>query len=110
MANQKYESLLTGTQIAGGACIAVSFSVANLLSPQTFRDKDRPHYLPAKICLVVVMAASILVTGLLRLVYEHRNSEADRLNEPALSRPERNSVLRAGPVLDFADREFRYAT
>jgi hypothetical protein len=87
----------------------VSFCVANIVAPQTFQPADAPKYLPAKITLIVVMGTTIVVAIGLRMLYRMRNARADRYREPAMSRFERNSVIRAGASLDFADTKYRYS-
>jgi hypothetical protein len=55
------------------------------------------------------MIVAIIDAVLLRLLYGHRNSRADKNNEPAMSKYERDAVRRAASgSLDFADRSFRY--
>jgi MFS family permease len=96
-------------KIAGGAILAASFSIGNLVSPQTFQARDAPQYIPAKITLIVAMAAAIVVALLLRVLYGVRNARADKYEQPAMSRIERNAVLGARAFLDFGDTEYRYS-
>lgn len=96
-------------KIAGGAIIAASFSIGNIIAPQTFQARDAPQYLPAKITLIVVMGAAIVVALGLRLLYGFRNSRADKYEEPAMSHFERNAVIKARANLDFSDSEYRYS-
>lgn len=60
-------------RIATSAAVAVAFSVANIIGPQTFRAADAPGYLPAKMTVFAVCAASVVVTVWLRLLYGRRN-------------------------------------
>lgn len=87
----------------------MSFSIANIIAPQTFQPADAPKYLPAKITLIVVMGTTIIVAIGLRLLYGTRNTRADKFREPAMSRFERNSVIRTSASLDFADPKYRYS-
>jgi len=87
----------------------VSFCVANIVAPQTFQPADAPKYLPAKITLIVVMGTTIVVAIGLRILYGMRNTRADRFREPAMSHFERDSVLKTGACLDFADTKYRYS-
>jgi len=96
-------------KIAGGAIIAASFSIGNLIAPQTFRAADAPGYLPAKITLIAVMGGAVVVAVGLRLLYGIRNAHADRCDEPAMSHFERRAVVTARAVLDFGDTEYRYS-
>ncbi|KAJ5689846.1 hypothetical protein N7462_004238 [Penicillium macrosclerotiorum] len=72
-------------KVSGAAIISAGFSVANIIGPQTFQSKDAPHYIPAKITLVAVNAAAMVVATILRVVYGIRNKTADRLQIPARS-------------------------
>lgn len=87
----------------------MAFCVANIIAPQTFQSADAPNYLPAKITLIVVMSTTIIFAIGLRVLYGMRNTRADRLKEPAMSRFERNSVIKTSARLDFADRDYRYS-
>ncbi|UNI17597.1 hypothetical protein JDV02_003929 [Purpureocillium takamizusanense] len=60
-------------KVTTNAAVAVSFSVANIIGPQTFRAADAPGYLPAKITVFAVCGGSIVVAVLLRLLYGWRN-------------------------------------
>lgn len=96
-------------KIAGGAIIAASFSIGNIIAPQTFQSVNAPRYLPAKITLIAVMGAAIVVAIGLRVLYGIRNARADKFEEPAMSHFERNAVVRARAVLDFGATEYRYS-
>ncbi|KIW99684.1 uncharacterized protein Z518_11097 [Rhinocladiella mackenziei CBS 650.93] len=60
-------------RVASNAAIAVSFSVANIIGPQTFQAKDAPDYIPAKITIFAVAGGAMAVSVLLRLLYGFRN-------------------------------------
>jgi len=121
-------------KISGGAIIAAAFSIANIIGPQTFQDKDRVNgyvlillfiihpslpksytvisdipfsYMPAKYTLVASTSGSILVAVALRILYGYRNSRADKLGEPAMSHIEANAV-RARLSVEFSDPGYRY--
>lgn len=53
--------------------IAGSFSIGNIVGPQTFRAKDAPHYVPAKITVLATQAGAALMTVLLFLHYVREN-------------------------------------
>jgi len=55
------------------------------------------------------MGTTIVVAIGLRLLYGTRNTRADKFREPAMSRFERDSVIRSGASLDFADTKYRYS-
>jgi hypothetical protein len=96
-------------QIAGGSIIAVAFSIANIIGPQTFQQKDaKSNYYPARVTLVATTASAIVVAVLLRILYGYRNVRAERLGEPAMSHIEATAV-RGRTSVDFADPGYRYA-
>ncbi|KAJ5131636.1 hypothetical protein N7448_005794 [Penicillium atrosanguineum] len=95
-------------KVSGAAIISMGFSIANIIGPQTFQAKDAPQYIPAKITLVAVNAAAILVSTGLRVMYGIRNSRADRFGAPARSSMEARQANK-GNVQDFHDdKSFRY--
>ncbi|KAL4800877.1 major facilitator superfamily domain-containing protein [Aspergillus venezuelensis] len=76
-------------KVAGSTLISAAFSIANIIGPQTFQAKDAPGYIPAKITLVAVNSAAIVVSTALRVLYGRRNARADRVGGAARSRMER---------------------
>jgi len=96
-------------KIAAGAIIAASFSIGNIIAPQTFQAADAPRYMPAKITLIAVMGGAAVVAVGLRQLYGYRNARADSWDEPAMSHFERRAVVTAGAGLDFGDTEYRYS-
>lgn len=68
----------------------------------------RTRYIPAKITIVAVNAAAIIVSTALRIMYGRRNSTADRLGTPARS-PIETRLAEKGEVQDVHDdKNFRY--
>ncbi|EYE89968.1 MFS general substrate transporter [Aspergillus ruber CBS 135680] len=94
-------------KVSGAAIVSAGFSIANIIGPQTFQAKDAPQYIPAKITIVAVNAAAIIVSTALRIVYGRRNSTADRLGTPARSSIE-SRLTKKGEVQDVHDESFRY--
>ncbi|KAL2869473.1 major facilitator superfamily domain-containing protein [Aspergillus lucknowensis] len=72
-------------KVAGCALVSVGFSIANIIGPQTFQARDAPGYIPAKITIVAVNAAAIVVSTALRVLYGVRNAKADRMGDSARS-------------------------
>ncbi|XHG08008.1 hypothetical protein AWENTII_011138 [Aspergillus wentii] len=72
-------------KVAGCSLVSAAFSIANIIGPQTFQARDAPRYLPAKITVVAVSAAAIVISACLRVLYGMRNSKADRLGVAARS-------------------------
>lgn len=68
-----------------------------------------PRYIPAKITIVAVNAAAIVISTGLRVLYGYRNKRADRLGTPARSRLEAKLAQgRAGHGDVHDDVNFRY--
>ncbi|KAL5357581.1 major facilitator superfamily domain-containing protein [Aspergillus floccosus] len=75
-------------KVSGSTLVSAGFSIANIIGPQTFQARDAPAYIPAKITIVAVNAAAIVISTCLRVLYGYRNKRADRLGTPARSRLE----------------------
>lgn len=54
--------------------MAFSFGVGNIIGPQTFRAKDAPQYLPAKITVLVTQCAGAVLAVALFGYYTWSNS------------------------------------
>lgn len=70
----------TGSNVAGQtkrvisvALVSGSFSVGNIIGPQTFQAKDAPDYIPAKTTVLATQAAAALLSFLLFLYYVWAN-------------------------------------
>ena len=59
------------------AAIAGSFSIGNIIGPQTFQAKDAPNYHPAKIAVLATQASAAFVTFVLYLYYVYENRRRD---------------------------------
>ncbi|KAK3301752.1 major facilitator superfamily domain-containing protein [Chaetomium strumarium] len=96
-----------GTKRAfAAAIISGSFSLGNIIGPQTFQAKDAPDYRPAKIAVMGTQAGCALTTFLLFLYYVWQNKKrtSERENEDVFMNPEAwaNST-------DRENKSFRYA-
>jgi hypothetical protein len=60
-------------KVTTNALVAIAFSIANIIGPQTFQSKDAPGYKPAKITVFVVCGASMVLAFCLRILYGVRN-------------------------------------
>jgi hypothetical protein len=59
------------------ALIAGSFSVGNIIGPQTFQARDAPDYRPAKITVMATQAAAAFMAAVLFAYYVWANSRKD---------------------------------
>ncbi|KAJ5741154.1 hypothetical protein N7493_001026 [Penicillium malachiteum] len=60
------------------ALVAGSFSVGNIIGPQTFQARDAPGYQPAKISVLATQAAAAVVAVALFLYYLWENRRRDK--------------------------------
>ncbi|KAI9685190.1 MAG: hypothetical protein M1822_004777 [Bathelium mastoideum] len=60
------------------ALLSVGFGIGNIIGPQTFRAKDAPQYIPAKISVLATQAASAMVAVVLFGYYKWANHSRDR--------------------------------
>ncbi|KAJ5602225.1 hypothetical protein N7510_011759 [Penicillium lagena] len=95
-------------KVSGAAIISTAFSIANIIGPQTFQARDAPQYIPAKITLVAVNAAAIVVSTILRIMYGRRNTIADHLGTPARSKLEARMAGKQTVQDVHDDQSFRY--
>lgn len=59
------------------ATVAGSFSIGNIIGPQTFQDRDAPEYRPAKIAVLATQAAAGLMAVVLYMYYMWENKRRD---------------------------------
>ncbi|KAI0880796.1 allantoate permease [Annulohypoxylon maeteangense] len=91
-------------KVTMNAVLLISFCLGNIIGPLTFRDADKPGYLPAKIVIVVSTAVSLLATGVLMTYYVWENRRRDRLHS-GLSHDENSEFF---DLTDRENKEFRY--
>lgn len=60
------------------ALVAGSFSVGNIIGPQTFQSRDAPEYRPAKIAVLATQAAAAVLSVLLFAYYMWQNRRRDK--------------------------------
>lgn len=63
------------------AIISGSFSLGNIIGPQTFQARDAPEYRPAKLAVMGTQAGCALTTFLLFLYYVWENKRRGELKE-----------------------------
>lgn len=91
------------------AIISGSFSLGNIIGPQTFKAKDAPEYRPAKIAVMATQAGCAFTTCLLFAYYVWQNKKrdsqniSDNENENAFMDPESWSRM-----TDKENKKFRY--
>lgn len=60
------------------ALVAGSFSIGNIIGPQTFQSRDKPEYRPAKISVLATQAGAAVVSVVLFLYYKYQNRRRDQ--------------------------------
>lgn len=85
-----------------------SFSIGNIIGPQTFQARDAPVYRPAKLSVVGTQAGCVLTTFLLFLHYRWQNkkrqAEVDGETEEKFMSPEVWARM-----TDKENKRFRYS-
>ncbi len=88
------------------AIISGSFSIGNIIGPQTFQVKDAPDYRPAKLAVMGTQAGCAFTTFLLFLYYVWQNKKRTSENETE------DAYLSPDSWANMTDKEnkkFRYA-
>ncbi|KAI6279110.1 hypothetical protein MCOR27_004521 [Pyricularia oryzae] len=91
-------------KVTMNAVVLISFCLGNIIGPLTFREQDKPRFIPAKIAMVVTTAFAALLTVVLMLYYRWENKRRDQKYAHEAHRE--NSEF-----FDLTDREnheFRY--
>ncbi|CEJ61727.1 allantoate permease [Penicillium brasilianum] len=89
------------------ALVAGSFSIGNIIGPQTFQARDAPEYRPAKIAVLATQAAAAVVSVVLFLYYLWQNRRRDQTKGPV-----NEAMVDETKWAGLTDREnpyFRYA-
>lgn len=89
-------------KIVTNEVVQIGFSIANIIGPQTFQAKEAPGYISAKITILAVNAAAMIVAGLLRLLYGWRNSRQDKAGDSG------HDSVDSGDLTDLTNPKFRY--
>jgi MFS-type transporter involved in bile tolerance (Atg22 family) len=95
-------------RVVASALIAGSFSVGNIIGPQTFQAKDAPAYRPAKIVVMATQSAGAFVTVILFVYYYWSNKQKDK--RAAAGTVERTEEVEEtwGNLTDKENPRFRY--
>lgn len=95
-------------RVIASALVAGSFSIGNIIGPQTFQVKDAPMYRPAKITVLATQAAAAVVTAGLFLYYFMMNKRKDARQEVVQSDSEQSEVNKWVNQTDKENKTFRY--
>lgn len=88
------------------AIVSGSFSLGNIIGPQTFQARDAPDYRPAKIAVMGTQAGCAVVTLALYAYYrwENKRRGAKQQSEDAFMAPEVWASM-----TDKENKQFRYS-
>ncbi|KAF2634505.1 hypothetical protein P280DRAFT_485393 [Massarina eburnea CBS 473.64] len=87
----------------------IAYTVGNIISPQTFQDKDAPRYLLAKIAIGVMYFLITLDLLVMRWVFVRRNRLRDEEKEQRGSEWVGRENQEFLDLPDLENREFRYS-
>ncbi|RAO73874.1 uncharacterized protein BHQ10_009886 [Talaromyces amestolkiae] len=94
------------------ALVAGSFSIGNIIGPQTFQARDAPQYHPAKIAVLATQAAAGVLAVVLYgyYVWENKRRDARDAAEPQVvdTSSEDYKVESWSGLTDKENRSFRY--
>ncbi|KAL1610871.1 hypothetical protein SLS59_000508 [Nothophoma quercina] len=92
------------------AIVSRSFSIGNIIGPQTFQARDAPDYRPAKIAVMGTQAGCALVTAVLYVYYRWQNIRQDRKTGEVKTGEEAFMSKEAWNTgTDRQDSDFRYS-
>ncbi|KAK7216807.1 hypothetical protein V2G26_004810 [Clonostachys chloroleuca] len=88
------------------AIVSGSFSLGNIIGPQTFQARDAPEFRPAKLAVMGTQAGCAVTTFCLFLYYAWQNKK--RGNRKAQSEDEYMSPEAWSTMTDKENKQFRY--
>ncbi|KAG5357969.1 putative transporter [Yarrowia sp. B02] len=94
-------------KVTVNAILLIGYCVGNIIGPQTFRAKDAPMYVPAKVSMVVLFCIAIALNGVLLWVNIVENKWREK-NDPKPT-PEELERVQLLDLTDKQNRYFRYA-
>ncbi|KAF2662582.1 MFS general substrate transporter [Lophiostoma macrostomum CBS 122681] len=84
------------------AILLMSFCLGNILGPLTFRNQDKPEYIPAKITIVAVDSTCVIAIAILLDYYRWENSRRDKEGI------QHQENIEFSDMTDRENRELRY--
>lgn len=92
-------------KVSINAIILIAYGASNIIGPLTFTGFTAPEYIPAKVAIMVCLAAAIVAVVILRYWYVWENSRRDCSAAASVQG-------RGSEWLDLTDKQnsgFRYA-
>jgi len=69
---------LTFNSVFANGLVSGALAVGSIIGPQTFRAKDAPQYMPAKIIVLATQAAAVMIAVIARVYYGYQNSRKEK--------------------------------
>lgn len=92
------------------ALVSASFSVGNIIGPQTFQVRDAPQFIPAKIVVLTTQASAALIAVVVFLYYKWENRRRDKVrSEGSMPGPALNEETSWNNLTDKKNPLFRYS-
>ncbi|KAL1966148.1 hypothetical protein VTN77DRAFT_4700 [Rasamsonia byssochlamydoides] len=90
------------------ALVAGSFSIGNIIGPQTFQAKDAPEYRPAKIAVLATQAAAAVLAVVLFAYYVWENKRRDAKAISSEGYDDASNATAWSGLTDKENKSFRY--
>lgn len=90
------------------AIISGSFSLGNIIGPQTFQARDAPEFRPAKLAVMGTQAGCAFTTFLLFLYYVWQNRKRNNRSDEAQDENSGLSPEAWARMTDWENKRFRY--
>lgn len=87
--------------------ISIGFALGNIVGPLSYRAKDAPNYLPAKIGMLATQSASIVIALVIAGIYYLRNQR--RAKEVAKEAYSNENETTWADLTDFQNKSFKYS-
>ena len=92
-----------------GALFFVSYSVSNIISPQTFIASEAPHYTTGIAVSLTAFCLNICLFAGLYVVYTVANKRRERLEDGQVSQDETRDLIEAfSDLTDLENKKMRY--
>jgi len=65
-------------RVFANGLVSGALAVGSIIGPQTFRAKDAPQYMPAKIIVLATQAAAVMIAVIARVYYGYQNSRKEK--------------------------------
>ncbi len=85
-------------KVTMNAILLMSFCLGNIIGPETFKNKDAPDYIPAKVAIVATTLGAVALVVALRFLYQWENARRERNKDSVVHHTDEE-------FMDLTDRE-----